>query len=139
MLLPLLALALLSEGVYTAPLVERVQREVQGESEDVSEQLYNLLKEGLLNNTNDVEILKDKFNQQLLCISLTYAITCTDEKECENATTIFNCSTGYTSALVWLSFDPTTMAGKFLLANVRLNIIKYIILYWELIGGKFVI
>ena len=83
------------------------------------------LKEGLLNNPENLDKIKDKFtfdpNKRKLCIRLNYTITCTDEEECDNATTHFNCSTEYSFANIWLSFDSTTWAGHFLFAYARVN------------------
>ena len=109
----LLLLLVLLEGVSIA-FVSPVNSNA-----DIQTQLDQLLKEGLLDDAENLEKMKDKFtfdpNERKLCISLNYTITCTDEEECDNATTHFNCSTEYSFTNIWLSFNSTaTLAGEIL-------------------------
>lgn len=122
-----LTLALLGARVHTSCISDSEESKAM-HNMDVAllDDLYQLLKEGLLNNDTAQENLgaiKEGFNfrKQKLCIRLNYTITCTEEEECDTTSSTINCSTGYSSAHIWLSFDPDTLSGKFLLHYAMLN------------------
>ena len=114
-----------------APITDTAEDELyfegSGDNDDIQEQLYQLLKDALLNDTENVEKINDRFNQtQILCVGVRYIITCTEEEICDNETSTLNCSTGYNSERVWLSFDPNTTSGRYLF--------RYAVLNWEVLG-----
>ena len=137
MLLLLLVLALLGEGVHMAPLTDdrdtaehETYFEGSGANDNIQEQLDQLLKDALLNDTDNTNKIDDRFNltqyEQILCIGVKYDITCPEEESCDNETFTLNCSTGYNNKRVWLSFDPNTTSGTYLLFNAAQN--------WEVLG-----
>ena len=130
MLLLLLVLALLGEGVHMAPLPANETAEDDGDNDAIQDQLDQLLKDAMLNDAENVKKIADRFNlthyEQILCISVRYTLTCTEEEECDNATSKLDCSNGHMSERIWLSFDPDTTSGKYLL--------HYAVQNWEVLG-----
>ena len=90
-------------------------------------ELYETLKEGLLNDTENLEKMREKFtfgpNERKLCIPVHYMIICTDDQEerCDNSV---DCSTLNPLSIntTWLSFNSSTLAGEVLHHYARLNL-----------------
>ena len=114
-----------------APLTERVDDGLHSEGsgdKDTIQDLFNrVLKDAMLSDTDNVKKIADRFNltqyEQILCIGVKYVITCTG---CDIETSTFNCSSGYNFKQIWLSFDPNTTSGSYLL--------QYAVLNWEVLG-----
>lgn len=74
------------------------------------------LKNALLNNTNNLERMKAAFTMQpdmvKLCTNVKYTITCMNKTDCKVAD--INCTNNCSFKFVWTSFDPFSLAGKFL-------------------------
>ena len=114
MLLQLFLVMLLSVEVHLAPVME-VEACNTPVRDDIQDEVDEILKEGLLNNTNNIDKIKTAFEvksgQVKICVPLNYTIFCTEE-ECGD----FNCSSGYSysSRSIWTNFDTSTLAGAFL-------------------------
>ena len=135
MLLLLLVLALLGEGVHMAPLPyyetaeDEIYFEGSGDSGDIQDQLDQLLKNAMLNDTDNVKKIEDRFNltqyEQILCIGVSYTITYgpndTHDHECGNIT-----FSNFSHSNIWLSFDPHSFSGRVLLEYAALN--------WKVLG-----
>ena len=104
--------------------------EGSGDSGDMQEEIDQLLKDAVLNDTENVKKIAERFNltqyEQILCIGVKYVITCAEEEGCHNESSTFNCSAGYNSKQIWLSFDPDTTPGKYLFRYAEQN--------WEVLG-----
>ena len=74
--------------------------------------------------------IEDKFNltqyEQILCVGVMYILTCTEEEKCDNETSKPDCANGHISQRIWLSFDPDTTSGVYLL--------HYAVHNWEVLG-----
>ena len=117
----------MKESTWLHSLRELAEGELYSErsgDKDAIQDLYRVLKDAMLNDTENVKKISDRFNltqyEQILCIGVKYVITCTDG--CDIETSTFNCSSGY----IWLSFDPNTTSGTYLL--------QYAVLNWEVLG-----
>ena len=121
-MLMLLAVLALLEGVSMAPMMLEEVTMIGETALDSEMELYEILKEGLLNDTENLEKMREKFtlgpNEKRLCVRLNYTITCTDEEECDITNTHFNCST---FSNIWLSFNSSTWTGQILLEYAALN------------------
>ncbi len=118
-----LLLVLLCVGAHTAPT--RELGEVDPPADD-DPTLSKILEEGLLNNTQNLETIRAAFKVEpgavKICVPLTYSINCTDQEDCDNETTSFNCTNGYTTTFTWTNFDVTSFSGKFLFAYASENL-----------------
>ena len=120
-MLLLFLVMLLSVEVHLAPVME-VEACDTPVRDDIQDEVDEILKEGLLNNTNNIDKIKTAFEvksgQVKICVPLKYTIFCAEE-ECGD----FNCSSGYSYTSIWTSFDasPRTLAGGFLFDFALLN------------------
>ena len=128
MKLLLLLLAILSsEGVLTAPVMEGEGPEGEGcsatnvleelnETVPMQEELSELLKSALVNNTENDDRIKAAFTLQpdevKLCVRVEYIITCSDKTNCVVAD--WDCTNNCSAAFVWTSFDPHSLSGSLL-------------------------
>ena len=114
-MLPLLLVVLLSVGVHMAPVMEGGGCEATtGGSDPIQDELDAILKEALLNNTENLDKIKMAFGETSgdikVCGLLNYTILC-EATECED---VVNCSSRYNSTVRWTSVDPYIPAGAFL-------------------------
>ncbi len=88
------------------------------ESSDDDDTLQTMLNEGLLNNTQNLEKIRAAFEVEpgavKICVPLTYNITCTDQEDCDNEATSFNCTNGYTTTFIWTKYNTNSISGSFL-------------------------
>ena len=117
MLLQLFLVMLLSVEVHLAPVMEVEACNIPVR-DDIQDEVDEILKEGLLNNTNNIDKIKTAFEvksgQVKICVPLNYTIFCAKE-ECGD------CSSGYSYSSIWTNFDTSTLAGGFLFDFASLN------------------
>lgn len=114
------ATILLSHQVYSAPLsstrINSKNEERVRPSNDLQEEIQQIILNGITNNTKSVQTIKRLFKQgtNKICTPITYQITCTDQPECENGTTSMVCETGYISTFIWTKFNNEDLPGQIL-------------------------
>ena len=98
----LILLVLLIVGVSTAPVREL---ESQRSNSHDDQEVYKTLKEGLLNDTSNLENIKTAFKvkpgQVKICISFIYCLY-NDQGNCNN------------TGIIWTNFDASSLSGRFL-------------------------
>ncbi len=118
-----LLLVLLCVGAHTAPT--RELGEVDPPADD-DPTLSQILEEGLLNNTQNLEKIIAAFEVKpgavKICVPLTYTLTHTDQEDCDNETTSFNCTNGCTTRFTWTNFDANYFSGYFLFTYASENL-----------------
>lgn len=119
------------ETVYKTFMEEESEEEVgmctanSDESNQLQEELYEVLKEGLLNNSENVQKIDMIFGEQpffKICVQLSYFIINCTEKEC-------NCSDNGTMStynITWASVDTATFSGRVLFWFAYIN--------WDVFG-----
>ncbi len=121
-----LLLVLLCVGAHTAPTRELGEVDPPVDDDPTLEELSQILEEGLLNNTQNLETIRAAFEVEpgavKICVLLTYYIFPTDQEDCVNETTSYNCTNGCTTTFIWTNFDATSLSGKFLFAYASENL-----------------
>ncbi len=116
-----LLIVLLSVGAYTSPTGEP-----GGINPDILDEVNRVLLEGLLNDSNNLEMIKAAFKAQpgsvKICVPMTYNITCTNQSYCYDKVTEEFCTNSYTSSFIWTSFNTQSLSGYFLFFYASTNI-----------------
>ncbi len=114
-----LLIVLLSVGAYTSPTGEP-----GGINHDILDEVNRVLLEGLLKDSNNLEMIKAAFKAQpgsvKICVPLTYNITCTNQKDCLYDNEF--CTNSYTSSFIWTSFNTAFSSGSLLFFYAATNI-----------------
>ena len=111
-------------GAHTAPTRELGEVDPLADDDPT---LRKILEEGLLNNTQNLETIRAAFEVEpgavKICVPLTYNITCTDQEDCVNETTSFNCTNGCTTRFTWTNLDVKYLSGYILFAYASDNLV----------------